>query len=304
MTIMGRVLRIERSSNKDGSGIRTVVFLKGCPLRCQWCSTPESQSLQYEVGILRSRCILCGKCAELCPEKIIRCDADAGVSVKGTGCTGCGRCRNACGQNAVKIYGQDMSSDEVIDEITKDDVFFLYGGGVTISGGEPLYQPKFTTDILRKSFELGIDRTIETSCYAAWELIMPMLDYLPTMFIDIKIMDPETHKRYTGIDNSLILENIKRIDQLGKTKITVRVPFVPSVNDSISNFEQMAGFIMGLKNISAIEILPYHRLGVETYKNLGREVPFPEISPPSKQDISVKIQPLNELKNTVIKITN
>jgi len=303
MSIMGRVLRIERSSNKDGSGIRTVVFLKGCPLRCQWCSTPESQSLQYEIGILRSRCILCGKCAELCPEKIIRCDTGKGISVNRIGCNGCGKCRDVCGQNAVKIYGQDMSSDEVIEEITKDDIFFLYGGGVTISGGEPLCQPEFTTDILRKSFELGIDRTIETSCYAAWELIMPMLVYLPTMFIDVKIMDPEMHRRYTGVDNSLILENIKKIDRLGKTKITIRVPFVPSVNDSISNFEQMAKFVTGLKNISAIEILPYHRLGVETYKNLGIEVPFPDILPPSKRDISVKIQPLNDLKDITVRIS-
>ena len=303
MSVSGRILRIERSSNKDGLGLRTVVFFKGCPLRCEWCSTPESQSLQYEIGILHSRCTLCGKCAEVCPEKIIKCSIDTGIFINNSGCTSCGRCKEVCTHNAVRVYGRDMSSDEVIQEISKDDVFFHHGGGLTLSGGEVLYQPEFATEILKKSFELGIDNTIETCGYAQWDLICPMLDYLPTIFIDLKVMDVEKHRLYTGVDNTLILENILKIDGSGKTKITIRVPFVPSVNDTVKNFVQLAEFASKLKNLSTVEILPYHRLGIETYRNLGREISFLNTLPPSKKEILETIQPLYDLKDVNVRIS-
>ena len=303
MSVMGRVLRIERSSNKDGFGLRTVVFFKGCSLKCEWCSTPESQSLWHETGIIRSRCTLCGKCAEVCPEKIIHCSKENGIHINNFGCTGCSLCREACSCNAIKIYGKDMSSEEVIEEITKDDIFFHHGGGLTLSGGEVFYQPEFATEILKKSFELGIDNTIETCGYGNWELISPMLDYLPTIFIDLKIMDPAKHKYYTGVDNCLILENIRKIDNLNKTRITIRTPFLPSVNDNVENYYQMADFCSEINNLSAIEILPYHRLGIETYRNLDKKIPFPDILPPNREEILNKIHTLYTLNNISIRVS-
>ena len=303
MSVAGRVLRIERSSNKDGFGIRTVVFFKGCPLRCEWCSTPESQSLRHETGIMRSCCTLCGKCAEVCPENIIQCSLDGGITVDNSLCIGCNKCKNICPHDAVRVYGRDMSSDEVIAEISKDDIFFHHGGGLTLSGGEVFYQPLFAKDILKKSFELGIDNTIETCGYGKWELISPMLNYLPTIFIDLKLMDPAKHKFYTGVDNAVILENIKKIDSTNKTKTTIRVPFIPSVNDDTENYEQMAEFCTKLNNLSAVEILRYHRLGIETYRNLGREVPFPYILPPTKEEILKKIKPLYNLKDVSVQVS-
>lgn len=303
MSVTGRVLRIERSSNKDGFGLRTVVFFKGCPLRCEWCSTPESQNFRYETGVLRSRCTLCGRCAEVCPQKIIALDSGIGITVDNSSCTGCGVCVDACKWDALRTYGVDMTSDEVIEEVTKDDIFFHHGGGLTLSGGEVLFQPEFAVDILKKSYELGIDNTIETCAYAPWRVVASMLNYLPTIFIDLKIMDEAKHKRYTGMGNRLILENIIKIDNTDKTKITIRVPFIPSVNDDIGNFENLADFCSNLRNLRTIEILPYHRLGSETYRNLGGNVPFPELLPPLKSEIIEKIKPLYRLKTTSVLVS-
>lgn len=303
MTVMGKVLRIERSSNKDGAGLRTVVFLKGCPLRCEWCSTPESQSASYEVGFLRSLCIKCGECAKACLHGLIRFDAVVdGVSAEPLGCAGCGRCKTACTRGAVRIYGREMSSDELMEEIVKDDVFFHHGGGVTLSGGEVLSQPDFVMDILKRCHGFGIDAAMESCAFAKWDVLAPMLDYLSSIFIDVKIMDPVKHESYTGAGNALVLDNIVRIDSSGKTKLTIRVPFIPTVNDDVENFEMLAYFCSGLRNLLAIEILPYHRLGWETYRNLGRPLPFPEIFPPRREEIEDKIAPLKRLKNAVVRI--
>ncbi len=302
MSAPGKVLRIERSSNKDGFGLRTVVFLKGCPLRCEWCSTPESQSALFEVGFLRSLCTMCGKCAVNCPHGLIKYDAALGIGAEPLNCTGCGRCKASCPQDAVRIYGREMSSDELMEEITKDDVFFHHGGGVTLSGGEVFSQSSFVMDILSKCHDFGIDVTIESCGFAKWETVSPMLDFLSSIFIDVKVMDSAKHERYTGVNNALILDNISRIDRTGKTKITVRVPFIPSINDDVENFEMLAAFCSGLKNLLAIEILPYHRLGWETYRNLGRPVPLPEVFPPRRRDIEEKVFPLNKLGNAAVRI--
>lgn len=302
MTVMGKVLRIERSSNKDGAGLRTVVFLKGCPLRCEWCSTPESQSASYEVGFLPSLCIKCGECAKACLHGLIHFDAVDGVSAEPLGCAGCGRCKTACTRSAVRIYGREMSSDELMEEIVKDDVFFHHGGGVTLSGGEVLSQPDFVMDILKRCHGFGIDAAMESCAFAKWGVLAPMLDYLSSIFIDVKIMDPVKHESYTGAGNALVLDNIVRIDSSDKTKLTIRVPFIPTVNDDVENFEMLAYFCSGLRNLLAIEILPYHRLGLETYRNLGRPVPFPEIFPPRREEIEDKIVPLKRLKNAVVRI--
>lgn len=302
MSVIGNVLRFERSSHKDGSGLRTVVFFKGCPLKCKWCSTPESQSMMYEIGFLHSRCVRCGKCGSACPEGLVYEAGASGMRAEPAGCTGCSACVRTCPRNAVRLYGAEMSSEKVMDEVLKDDVFFHHGGGVTLSGGEVLMQPEFAREILGACREYGIDVTIETCGFARWEAIWPLLDYLNEVFIDVKLMNAEKHRQYTGVDNTVILDNILKIDATGNTKITVRTPFIPTVNDDVENYEKMASFCGRLDNLAAIEILPYHRLGIETYKNLGREVPFPEVLPPSRAAIEEVVFPLNRLRNAVVRI--
>lgn len=301
MSVKGRVLRIERSSNKDGDGLRTVIFFKGCPLSCKWCSTPESQELRHEIGFVRAKCARCRKCESACQQHAIGFASEKGVFAVGTNCSGCGVCVKLCPNSALKLYGRDMTSDEVVHEITKDDVFFCHGGGVTLSGGEVLMQPDFALEILKGVADVGIDRTIETCAFAKWEHIEPLLEYLHSMFIDIKIMDTEKHKYYTGADNGLILDNVKKIDARGQTRITVRVPFVPGVNDDRDNFEKLASFCGGLKHLAAVEILPYHRLGIDTYRYLDRKAVFADTLPPTREMIEDKIEPLRKAGDIKVK---
>ncbi|MDO5115502.1 MAG: glycyl-radical enzyme activating protein [Synergistaceae bacterium] len=301
MVRRGRVLRFERSSNKDGFGLRTVVFFKGCPLKCAWCSTPESQSIAYEAAFLRSACLRCGRCESACPEGIIY-KSEGGTMRAKSGCSGCSACVDACPHDAVRLYGREMTAGEVMEEIQKDSIFFHHGGGVTLSGGEVLMQPEFALEILTLCRESGIDAAIESCGFAGWEAVAPLLDYLNGIFIDVKIMDGAKHRRYTGADNAAILDNILRIDASGKTKITIRTPFIPTVNDDVENYESMASFCERLHNLSAVEILPYHRLGIETYRNLGREAPFPDLLPPSREEIEAAVFPLERLKNVALRI--
>lgn len=302
MPLSGQILRFERSSNKDGSGLRTVVFFKGCPLRCKWCSTPESQHFYLEVGFSRALCIKCGKCVQSCPKGLIMSREGMPYMPNSYSCDSCGKCKDICLKNAVKLYGAQMSIADVMAEISKDEIFFHHGGGVTLSGGEVLAQPHFAYEILVQCHELGIDTTVETSCFAKWTTIEPMLRFLNHMYIDVKIMDDKVHRSYVGVSNKLILENIMKIDAMSNTAFTLRVPFIPGVNDNMNNFEQLCEFVMPLKNIRAVEVLPYHRLGVETYKNLGLENPFADCLPPSRNSMERVVRPLNRLRGLPVRI--
>jgi pyruvate formate lyase activating enzyme len=239
--VTGTVLRIERSSIHDGPGIRTVVFLKGCPLRCKWCSTPESQSFGVQEGI----------------NKV------TGVPV---------------------TYGSFMTADEVVRQIVKDEIFFFHsGGGVTISGGEPLSQPEFTADILKKAKAHSINTAMETSLHVPFEnleKVLPLVDYLYT---DIKHTNPESHKELTGADNRLILENLAKLSEAGfKGKVTARVPLTPGLNDDDENLLKTGFLCLGIERFSHLELLPYHRIGIGTYQNLGLDYELKEVKTPNR----------------------
>ncbi len=286
--LMGSILRIERTSIHDGQGLRTVLFLKGCPLRCRWCSTPESQRTDPEKGYVLDRCIRCGICVRSCPEGALAL-SDDGLKILNDvdKCKACFVCVSKCPQNAVKKYGSIMSVREVVREICKDEIFFFHsGGGVTISGGEPLNQPDFVPEVLKECSKLGIHTALETSLHAPYENIKLVLPWLNVLYVDLKQMDPEFHKQWVGPDNSLILANLRRIDQtIYPLEIIVRIPLIPGVNDSNSNLSATAKFCNSLKIIKEIELLPYHRLGMETYRNLGIAYPLQNLIPPSRERI-------------------
>ncbi len=287
-TAMGSVLRIERTSIHDGEGLRTVLFLKGCPLRCLWCSTPESQSFDHEKGYARDLCIECGICVRSCPEGAL---SLVGGSVKVvtdlSKCKKCFICVTKCPRRAFKRYGSLMSVKEAVREITKDEVFFFHsGGGVTISGGEPLSQPEFVSEVLQQCRKLGIHTAIETSFYASYEKIERILPWLNVLYVDIKHMDKVFHKKWVGHDNSLILNNIIKADQSKYPfEIIVRIPMVPGANDSDTNLAATVEFCKSLKKLKEMELLTYHRLGMETYRHLEMEYTLKELLPPSQERI-------------------
>ena len=285
---MGSVLRIERTSIYDGQGLRTVVFLQGCPLRCRWCSTPESQSSSPQKGYARDRCVGCGICVRSCPTGALSLATDGlKVLTDSSKCQNCFLCVTKCLQSAPKKYGSLLAVQEVVREIAKDEIFFFHsGGGVTISGGEPLSQPEFVAQVLRECRELGIHTALETSLHAPYENIVQVLPWLNVLYVDLKHMDKVLHKQWVGPDNSLILANLRTIDQTNESlEIIVRIPLVPGVNDSDANLSATAEFCKSLKKLKEIELLPYHRLGLETYRNLDMNYLLQELIPPSPEQI-------------------
>lgn len=287
-TMVGSVLRIERTSIYDGQGLRTVLFLKGCPLRCRWCSTPESQRSTPQKGYARDLCVGCGMCVLSCPEGALSMSEDGlKVLTDSSKCQNCFVCVAKCLRNAHKKYGSLLSVREVVREISKDEIFFFHsGGGVTISGGEPLSQPDFVAAVLRECRELGIHTALETSLYAPYESMDQVLPWLNVLYVDLKHMDKEFHKQWVGSDNALIFENIRKIDQANDPlEIIVRIPLIPGANDSDANLSATAEFCKSLKKLKEIELLPYHRLGLETYRNLDMDYLLQELIPPSQERI-------------------
>ena len=279
--IMGFVLRVERSSIHDGSGLRTVLFMKGCPLRCAWCSTPESQRMLPERSITRSKCTLCGQCVKVCPQNALSIK-DGDVWLAKDLCQGCFKCASACPNGAVATYGKCMSAYDVGRELSKDGIFFFHsGGGVTISGGEPFAQPEFLLAILRECRAHGLDCALESSFFAEWPVIEQALPYLDLIHADIKHMDSEKHLALTGVVNELILENIMRADTSEHNfDLVIRTPIIPGINDDDADIIKLAEFVNQLQKVSCMEFLAYHKLGTETYTKLGRPYMLRDIETP------------------------
>lgn len=281
---VGRILRIERSSLHDGEGLRTVVFLKGCPLRCRWCSTPESQLLKKELGFRENNCTGCGTCTNVCKYGALsmkngRLHRHAGR------CKLCFACEKVCPSGAWQIYGMDMSSEELVKEIEKDEIFYFHsGGGVTFSGGEPLDQSGFVSEVMRRCREQGIHTAMESGLYAGMEQIEAVLLHLDALFADLKVMDHDMHRRVTGVDNRLILDNIRAINAGSFSgSLHIRIPVIPGINDDEENLRAAVRFCDPLEKVKEIELLPYHRLGLATYRNLRREYRLKEILPPTEE---------------------
>lgn len=264
---MALIKEIQRFSVVDGPGIRSVVFLKGCPMRCKWCSSPGTWNPRPEVFVSTSKCVNCGTCVQACPSGAISAGTDYAV-IDPIVCTLQKRCIEACPRGAIRILGEEMSTKEVYDLLIRDSMYYEEsGGGVTLSGGEPLMQIDFIVELARMMKSAGISVAIETTANFDWKMIEEPLSMMDYIFIDIKHMDPKKAIELTGCDNEWTLKNIKNVVSMGKD-LTISYPYIPGMNDGAENVQAMAAF---LKEAGAgkIRILPYHRLGIAEYEGLG-----------------------------------
>jgi pyruvate formate lyase activating enzyme len=277
------VFNVMRFATHDGPGIRTVVFFKGCPLSCWWCHNPESQSFQPDRLYFVERCRHCLECAAICPEHAIS-EVD-GVVYTSAACSLCGTCTTVCMAEARQIAGQRYTVEGLMAEVEKDVVFYdESGGGVTLSGGEPLSQPVFVTLFLAACRERGIITSLETCGFAQPDVFQQVALQADLVLFDLKFVDPMKHRQYTGVSNDLILRNLEQL-VARQRPLTVRIPIVPGVNDST---EDIGGFVEYLSRLRppAIELLPYHRIGAEKYRRLGLPYKLPDTPQPAAADLA------------------
>lgn len=279
----GIVFNIQRFSLYDGPGLRTTVFLKGCPLRCPWCHNPESQSPLPEIMYWKSRCLGCGACAALCPAGALRL-VDGRVVPTGERCMSCGECVERCPAGARGVSGRSITSEEALSEILKDNVFYdQSGGGVTFSGGEPLAQPEFLESTMRLCKEAGLMTAVDTCGFAPWEVIERIIPFSDLFLYDVKHMDDAVHRKLVGVSNEFILENLRRLAATGK-EVTARLPVIPGANDESVNIRKTGEFLSSV-GVSRITVLPYHDMGREKYERLGRNYTMEGLPEPSGQVI-------------------
>ena len=262
------VFDIQKFSVHDGPGIRTVVFLKGCPMKCQWCANPESQLYTPEVIIHPDKCIGCGKCKEACD--ILKNSQSVKVG-KPAGCKNCGDCVSVCCTGARSLIGKQMTPEELIREIDKDIIFYNQsGGGVTFSGGEAMMYPEFISEIAGYYKEKGISTAVETCGDVPWENFEKAIPYINLVLFDLKLMNSDQHLKYTGRPNDRIIDNLKKISNQVET--IIRIPIIPTINDYEENIEGIGKFIESLEGrIKKVHILPYHNYGMSKYKGLGKD---------------------------------
>jgi len=291
----GLVLNIQHFCTHDGPGMRTTVFLKGCSLRCKWCSNPESIHPKPELAYDNKKCIgkkQCGFCLKPpFPENAFYVidGPDDRVHVNWDLASECGQdCASICPTGAIYLFGQKMTVDQVLDEVDQDSSFYREsGGGITLSGGECLLQPDFAAALLKGAHERGIDTTIETACNVPWRFVEQVLPHVDTMLHDHKLTDPVRHRKWTGVDNSRILENFKKAyEAFPNTRFIARTPLIPGVNDDEAHIRSVLAFIRPYKNVIDYELLPYHRFGESKYSFLGRIYEMEDFHAPTEESLA------------------
>ncbi len=268
----GVIFNIQRFSIHDGPGIRTTVFLKGCPLNCAWCHNPESQYSLPEIMVRSERCRGCGACLAACNQGKVLIKEGKRQPQR---CAACGNCIALCTQGALELVGRPVTTEEVMQEIMKDELFYdQSGGGVSFSGGEPLLQPAFLESLLLASRQQGLHTVVDTCGYAPWEVLARVASLVDLFLYDVKLIDAARHIEYTGQPNQLILENLQRLTRI-HGEIEVRVPIIPGVNNDQASLAKLADFLRPLP-ILGVKLLPYHTFGVAKYAHLGQSYRLPE----------------------------
>ena len=273
------IINIQKFSIHDGDGIRTTVFFKGCPLTCVWCHNPESQRYQPEIMYYEDRCTHCGACRMFCPEHAI----DDSICTDRTLCTACGHCNDFCIQNAREAIGEQLSIEELLKKITADTAFYeVSGGGITLSGGEVLLQDMdYITSLCSRLKRRGYRIDIDTCGYVPYENIQKVLPYTDMFLYDIKHLDPEMHRKYTGVDNALILDNLRKMSDAG-APINIRLPLIAGINDDDQEIQALIEYLKDI-HVLKINLLPYHRTGSDKYERLNMQYQGFDMQPPSSE---------------------
>jgi len=280
----GIIFDIMKYAIHDGPGIRTTVFLKGCPLNCWWCHNPESQSIKSEIMLWDNKCIGCKDCEKACP---------SGLLSRAT-CTMCGNCIDVCPAGARELVGKRVAAQEVLEKIEQDMVFYDESrGGVTFSGGEPLMQADFLREVLDLCKQKEIHTCLDTTGYVDTKTLLEISKKIDLFLYDLKLMDDEKHKKYTGVSNSIIIENLMELSKV-HDNINIRFPLIPGINDDKENILAMGEFINSLRGIKRLNILPYHRIGNDKYNRLQKECMLSTIHTPSAELIDTVMEPLKE----------
>lgn len=269
----GIIFNIQRFSLHDGNGIRTIPFFKGCPLSCKWCCNPESRNPQPELFFIKQNCDRCGKCIEVCPYDAISFESPSFIDR--SKCVACNACVEVCTMQALEMKGERTNVGRVMKELQKDSTLYRRSnGGITLSGGEPLFQPEFALEMLKACKEKGWHTAMETTGTASKKTIEMVMPYVDLALTDIKVMDNKIHQWAVGCSNQIILENLVLISEI--TNVEVRVPLIPNINDDKENIKAVCNFVDTMHNVQVIHLLPYHTFGENKYDLLGMDYAMPK----------------------------
>ncbi|MBB6696637.1 choline TMA-lyase-activating enzyme [Clostridium algidicarnis] len=294
-----RIFNIQKYNMYDGDGIRTLIFFQGCPLRCKWCANPEGLIKQHRVMLKTNLCVNCGDCVPVCPvgihsisKETLKHEVNRDIE-----CIGCGKCEEACLKSALTIVGETKTISELLEIIEEDRTFYeMSGGGVTLGGGEVLMQPEAACSLLMACKQEGINTAIETCGYAKLESVLKVAEFTDLFLFDIKHIDSDTHLKLTGVRNEQILENLQELFRL-KYNVKIRMPLLKGVNDSKEDIERAMEFLKpykDYKNFKGVDLLPYHKMGVNKYNQLNVEYPI-------KDDPSLKDEDLDRIEGWISK---